>query len=112
MPEASPSVQRRAGRWRSRRQRTSPLGRSVLPLAIDDPRHTKAIGDHNEALGPKGLLERQPHLSTAGQGFEHALGIGRALDLKRQRESLRRLILTWRNVSRLQRLAADRDAAM
>src|SRR2546422_638040 len=80
--------------------------------AVDHPGYAEAIDDHAKASGPERFLERHHNPAVLRQFVKDPLGVRRALDMKRERETLGRLIAIRRDVATHQHLAAEGYAAV
>src|SRR5579863_5391550 len=80
--------------------------------AIDHPWDAESIDEHTEEEGPESLLEGHLHGAALGQSVEDALGFCRIVDVNRQRETLRLLILPGKGVDALQHLIANGERRM
>src|SRR5262245_14674803 len=90
----------------------SSFRRLVGSLAVDQPRYAEAINEHAKSGCPERFLEGHHNPAALGQLVKDTLGVSRALDMKRERETFWLLILIRHYVSSHQHLAADCDAAV
>src|SRR5687768_13491290 len=81
-------------------------------LAVDQPRYAKLIDDHTKTIGPKRFVERHDDPTVHGQVTKDTLGVSRARDLERERETFWFLIAVRRDVTTHQCLAANSYAAV
>src|SRR6516164_7916145 len=81
-------------------------------LAVDHPRSSELIDEHDKTGRPKGLLDRHLHRPVFRQCMEDAFGIFGVVDAERHREALHWFVAVGRSVGTHQYLVADRQAGM
>src|SRR4051794_18294341 len=65
---------------------------SFRTITVDQPRYSKAIRHNAESSRPKCFFQRHDNRAIRGKSFEYSLGLSGVLELKGQRETLRRLV--------------------
>src|SRR2546430_6872142 len=78
--------------------------------AVDHPGSPEAVGDHAEAMGPEGLLDRHGDLAAVRQRREDPLRLGGLLDRRHHVEALGRVVVLCRRVAAEEELASEIDA--
>src|ERR1700730_1314529 len=61
--------------------------RPIRSFAVDQPRYPEPIDNHAKARGPERLLEWHRNPAVLAQLVKNTLGLSRALDLERERET-------------------------
>src|SRR5947208_11376591 len=77
--------------------------------AGDHPGSPEAVGDHAEAMGPEGLLDRHGDLAAVRQRREDPLRLGGLLDRRHHVEALGRVVVLCRRVAAEEALASEID---
>jgi hypothetical protein len=64
-----------------------PFRRLFGSFAVNQPRYSEPIDKHAKTRGPERLLERHRNSTVLAQLMKNTLGLSRALDLDRERDS-------------------------
>jgi integrase len=86
--------------------------RLIGSVTVDHPWYAEAIDEHAKTRCPVGFLKRHYNPTAIGQFVKDALGVSRAINLKREREALWLFIFIRRYVAAHQLLVADCHAAV